>query len=129
MCKFAYTITLLASVYSLFDNEYADPEAFFIKYMPTNNSPKKRTDVPCVSTPVKVAVLIDGGFFIKRYNAMYNKSGRKLPQTVADDIYRLAHSHVGNENYLYRIFYYDCIPLDKRVHNPISHKLRRLPAS
>nr|DAU07308.1 MAG TPA: hypothetical protein [Caudoviricetes sp.] len=29
MCKFAYTITLLASVYSLFDNEYADPEAFF----------------------------------------------------------------------------------------------------
>ena len=84
MCKFAYTITLLASVYSLFDNEYADPEAFFIKYMPTNNSPKKRTDVPCVSTPVKVAVLIDGGFFIKRYNAMYNKSGRKLPQTVDD---------------------------------------------
>ena len=30
MCKFAYTITLLASVYSLFDNEYADPEAFFL---------------------------------------------------------------------------------------------------
>lgn len=120
MCKFAYTITLLASVYSLLIMNMPTQKPFLI--MTTNNPPKKRADIPCVSTPVKVAVLIDGGFFIKRYNALYNKSGQKSPQTVADDIYRLAHSHVGNENYLYRIFYYDCIPLDKRVHNPISHK-------
>lgn len=90
--------------------------------MATKTTPKRRIDVPCVSTPVKVAVLIDGGFFIKRYNALYNKSKNKSPETVANDIYRLAHSHVGNENYLYRIFYYDCIPLDKRVHNPITNK-------
>lgn len=51
MCKFAYTITLLASVYSLFDNEYADPEAFFIKYMPTNNSPKSAQMFPVYQRP------------------------------------------------------------------------------
>lgn len=82
----------------------------------------RRQSVPCVSTPIRVAVLIDGGFFIKRYNALYNRHGSKTPIVVANDIYRLAHYHVGNENYLYRIFYYDCIPLDKRVHNPISNK-------
>lgn len=84
--------------------------------------PKRRPEIPSVTTPVKVAVLIDGGFFLKRYNSLYNKDGKKTAEDVANDIYRLAHSHIGNENYLYRIFYYDCIPLDKRVHNPISRK-------
>lgn len=72
--------------------------------------------------PVKIAVLIDGGFFIKRYNSLYNKEKLKTAEEVADDIYTLAHSHVGKENYLYRIFFYDCIPFEKRVHNPISKK-------
>ena len=27
------------------------------------------------STPIKVAVLIDGGYFIKRYNRLYNGKG------------------------------------------------------
>jgi hypothetical protein len=26
--------------------------------------------------------------------------------------------HVSKEHDLYRIYYYDCIPLNKRVHNP-----------
>ena len=56
--------------------------------------------------PVKIAVLIDGGFFIKRYNSLYNKEKLKTAEEVADDIYTLAHSHVGKENYLYRIFSY-----------------------
>lgn len=80
-----------------------------------------KTKIPSVSTPIRVAVLIDGGFFLKRYNTLYNQNGEKTAETVANDIYQVAHSHVGSENYLYRIFYYDCVPLDKRVHNPISN--------
>lgn len=34
----------------------------------------------------------------------------------------MAHQHVGNRNILYRIFYYDCLPLDKKAHNPITKK-------
>lgn len=65
--------------------------------------------------PVKVAVLIDGGFFIKRFNAQYNKDRSMTPDEVADHLYTMAHCHVGNNNILYRIFYYDCIPLNKRL--------------
>ena len=53
---------------------------------------------------------------------MYNKSGKKNAITIANDLYTISHSHVGKNNYLYRIFYYDCIPFDKKAHNPISKK-------
>lgn len=29
-------------------------------------------------------------------------------------------NHVEENDYLYRIFYYDCLPLQKKAHNPIS---------
>lgn len=83
---------------------------------------KRKSDIICVSTPIRVAVLIDGGFMLKRYNKLYNKDKSKTAENVANDIYMIAHSHVGNQNYLYRIFYYDCFPLNKRIHNPISKK-------
>ena len=73
-------------------------------------------------TPIRVAVMIDGGYFIKRYKALYNKKNDKKPETIANDMYKLAHCHVGNNNYLYRIFYYDCLPFEKKIHNPISKK-------
>jgi uncharacterized LabA/DUF88 family protein len=72
------------------------------------------------STPIKVAVLIDGGYFMKRYNRLYNGKGDKSAETIVDDLYTIAHAHVGKNNYLYRIFYYDCAPFAKKVHNPIS---------
>jgi uncharacterized LabA/DUF88 family protein len=75
-----------------------------------------------VSFPIKIAIFVDGGFFIKRYNYLYNKNKDKTPEEVANDIYTMAHHHVGKENYVYRIFYYDCPPFDKRVHNPINNK-------
>ena len=73
--------------------------------------------------PVKIAVLIDGGFFIKRFNSLYNKDRKMSGAQIADHLYTMAMKHVGNSNTLYRIFYYDCLPLDKKVHNPISKKL------
>lgn len=72
--------------------------------------------------PIKVAVLIDGGFFVKRFNALYNKDRKLSGEQVANYLYAMAHKHVGKKNILYRIFYYDCMPLDKKAHNPITHK-------
>lgn len=72
--------------------------------------------------PVKIAVLIDGGFFVKRFNALYNKDRKMTGTQVAEHLYTMAHKHVGSKNTLYRIFYYDCIPLGKKAHNPISKK-------
>lgn len=72
--------------------------------------------------PIKIAVLIDGGFFIKRFNTLYNKNRKLSGAQVADLMYAMAHKHVGKRNILYRIFYYDCMPLGKKAHNPISKK-------
>ena len=80
---------------------------------------KQKNNLP----PVKIAVLIDGGFFVKRFNSLYNKDRKMTGAQVADHLYTMAMKHVGNNNTLYRIFYYDCLPLDKKVHNPISKKL------
>jgi uncharacterized LabA/DUF88 family protein len=88
------------------------PWAFFITTM------QKGENLP----PVKIAVLIDGGFFVKRFNALYNKDRKMTGAEVADQLYTMAHKHVGNRNILYRIFYYDCEPLAKKAHNPISGK-------
>ncbi len=70
----------------------------------------------------KVAILIDGGFFIKRYPAIFPQSDRFNAEEVAEDLYSMALRHVGKDNTLYRIFYYDCHPLTKRVHHPITKK-------
>lgn len=72
--------------------------------------------------PIKVAILIDGGFFVKRFNAQYNRDRTMSGSQVADYLYTMAHKHVGNNNTLYRIFYYDCIPLNKKVQNPITKR-------
>lgn len=75
-----------------------------------------------VYPPVKVAIMIDGGFFIKRFNALYNKDKAKSAEEVVEMMYTMAMKHVGSRNTLYRIFYYDCLPLDKKAHNPITGK-------
>lgn len=79
---------------------------------------KKENELP----PIKIAVLIDGGFFVKRFNSLYNKDRKMSGKEVAEHLYTMAHKHVGNRNILYRIFYYDCEPLSKKAHNPVSKK-------
>lgn len=79
---------------------------------------KKENELP----PIKIAVLIDGGFFVKRFNALYNKDRHMSGKEVAEHLYTMAHKHVGNRNILYRIFYYDCEPLSKKAHNPVTGK-------
>ncbi len=66
-----------------------------------------------------VAILIDGGFFLKRYPIVYGKS--TSPEEIVKNLYTAALKHVDAEDYLYRIFYYDCRPITKKVHHPITN--------
>lgn len=93
-------------------------ELFFYLISDMKSNSQQKTSLPTV----KVAVLIDGGFFVKRFNQIFNQSRTMTGAEVADKLYTIAHSHVGKENILYRIFYYDCHPFNKKMHNPISKK-------
>lgn len=75
------------------------------------------------------AILIDGAYFIKRFRAIepaskhdYNRAGQAAVE------WALAHLHRENDPTrtlntradLYRIFFYDCPPVEKKMHNPIT---------
>ena len=67
----------------------------------------------------KTAIMIDGGFFIKRYFALEGTSYDV--DKIKKYIRKLTQFHTPkDDDSLYRIFYYDCHPLDKKVHNPIT---------
>ncbi|PJL60747.1 NYN domain-containing protein [Stenotrophomonas maltophilia] len=69
------------------------------------------------------AILIDGGYFVKRFRRIepHNASNAERAAEVA---HRWALAHLTSSGCerrdLYRIFFYDCPPLQKRMHNPIS---------
>lgn len=71
----------------------------------------------------KIAVLVDGGFFKKRAKTIY---GHLEPKELADKMIQQCYDHLSqggktkDENELYRIFYYDCPPLDKKVKHPLT---------
>jgi uncharacterized LabA/DUF88 family protein len=72
---------------------------------------------------MKVAVLVDGSFFIKRYRVLHKADpGYKKYDyhKTAQDLQTAVSTHVGTGNVLYRALYYDCYPFDKAVINPIS---------
>lgn len=67
----------------------------------------------------RIAVMVDGGFFLKRYTHLY---GQNLdPEKVVKHLYSIVGGHTKNED-LYRIFYYDCPPSKKKHHNPLTGK-------
>lgn len=70
------------------------------------------------SIGMRTAILVDGAFFLKRYNALYPVP-HDDPQKVANDFYTMVMRHVEGKS-LYRILYYDCFPFTKKVINPIS---------
>jgi uncharacterized LabA/DUF88 family protein len=83
------------------------------------------------------AILIDGAYFIKRFRAIepHNLYNAKR---AADCVFRWAVAHLSDKplqssaaqppvrsirrHELYRIFFYDCPPLEKKLHNPISKR-------
>ncbi len=72
------------------------------------------------------AILIDGGFFLKRLPLCYPARNHKDATVVAKTAFELALSHLEDRDYngrkreLYRIFFYDCPPMSKKAHWPIS---------
>ena len=73
---------------------------------------------------IRVAILIDGAFFLMRYKTLYRKNkgfDPRDPVKVANDLYDLVNQH-AKDKYLYRVLYYDARPLTKKSHNPISNK-------
>jgi len=78
--------------------------------------------MPKQHTNINVAILVDGGFFLKRYKSIFGHLNY-TPAKAASAISNLAHEHLEDGNYLYRIFYYDCAPFDKKIHHPITKKV------
>lgn len=69
----------------------------------------------------RVAVLIDLSFFLAQYRRLQRQCGRPLEASVAARaICTTAGAHVGSGDDLHRIFVYDCKPLAKKAHHPIS---------
>jgi uncharacterized LabA/DUF88 family protein len=79
--------------------------------------------------PPKTAILIDGGFFVKRYKHICNDNNPD-PKKIAKDLFKICTQHLSQKitgkdavySELYRIFYYDCVPFDKKHHHPLSKR-------
>lgn len=72
----------------------------------------------------KTAILVDGGFYRKRAMALW---GPKSPKRRAEELNRYVFKHLDKKDgdvsrELYRVFYYDCPPVQKKVFHP---KLQR----
>ena len=74
---------------------------------------------------VKVAILIDGGFY--RKVAAHNW-GIKTGERRAEELKAYCMAHARNKD-LYRIFYYDCPPLEKQVYHPLLKRTINLSKS
>lgn len=72
------------------------------------------------------AILVDGSYFIKRYRTVSNPPSHYDPRVVAKDLFTWCLKHLDDKDTgrreLYRIFFYDCPPLTKKAHNPVSKK-------
>lgn len=75
---------------------------------------------------VKVAILVDGGFYRKRAKHLF---GEKSAKDRANELIQYCMWHLKQNSYyknetvvLYRIFYYDCTPATKNVTHPLTNK-------
>ena len=81
----------------------------------------------------KAAILIDGGYFLKRLPSVRRDVDASNALSVVRAIGQLVRSHLHqlNETYqtpnpmslLYRCFYYDAVPYANRGHLPVSRKV------
>lgn len=72
---------------------------------------------------MKTAILVDGGFYRRRAQIMI---GEKSAEERAKELDNYCRRHLSEKNQekheLYRIFYYDCPPMDKKVYHPFLKK-------
>lgn len=79
---------------------------------------------------IRVAILVDGGYFLKRLPAVRPDVDSGDPDAVARSIRQLVNSHLEQMNalwqatdayqLLFRTFYYDARPYVRKAHKPIS---------
>ena len=77
----------------------------------------------------KTAILVDGGFYRKRAKKLW---GQRSPQETADGLITYARRHLKEHTYsheLYRIFYYDCPPVNKQMYHPLLNRTINLGAT
>lgn len=71
---------------------------------------------------IKTAILVDGGFYRKRAAELFgSKSPVERANELNDYCYALLKDRYENR-YLYRVFYYDCPPIDKNAFHPLLGK-------
>ena len=80
----------------------------------------------------KAAILIDGGYFLKRLPSVQSNVDVSNPDAVARSISRLIRNHLEQlntvykvENFfqlLYRSFYYDALPYTGKGHTPVDKR-------
>lgn len=82
---------------------------------------------------MKTAILVDGGYYRKLAK---HYTGDKTPQERASELENYCRQHLKNHehytkngerkiysyNDLYRIFYYDCEPVNKKVYHPLKQQ-------
>ena len=79
---------------------------------------------------MKVAILIDGGYFLKRLRSVRPDVDRADAGQVLKALQQLVGSHLRRQNelacapnfwsLLYRCFFYDAVPYSNRGHRPVS---------
>ena len=86
--------------------------------------------VHCYKTAGKVAILIDGGFFLKRVYRLCKPEERNKVASVKKFINILCVEHARRlDQQIYRVFFYDCPPIDAGLHNPLSDKFVKFKES
>ncbi|HRP94839.1 MAG TPA: NYN domain-containing protein [Rhodocyclaceae bacterium] len=79
----------------------------------------------------RIAILIDGGFFLKRLPRLVPANRCESPGKIVACIRHLCRTHVklltgSNESrwqqHVYRIFFYDAVPYDGKAHHPIDNR-------
>ncbi len=71
---------------------------------------------------IRTAILVDGGFYRKRAYSLY---GEKSGIERANELEKYCQQHIKDrheERSLYKVFYYDCPPIDKKIYHPFLKK-------
>ena len=73
---------------------------------------------------MKTAILVDGGFYRRRAQIrLGDKTAAERAKELTDYCYRhLKEKYDDSKHDLYRIFYYDCPPMNKKVFHPLTKK-------
>jgi len=81
----------------------------------------------------KTAILIDGGFYRKRTLKLF---GNKTAEDRANEIEKYCSFHIKDgkdgkdrSRHLYRVFYYDCPPLETNIFHPLTARTVNLKKS